>query len=539
MNENQTYLARANTLKDLPGRLGKYLEVPPGRRGITISSNGEIQTFGPGRHRVMSGSGRLLGRGAAFQAGIIPGESFTARVKAENLLSGDDELLDASLLCEVEIVDPARFFTRQVLPRQVIHGNSLDLSSESGWELLGALARRYEAADLVHGAPTERILPQIRAGLGPLLMDQGLQLGNIQLLTFWRIEDRALAAEKALAFQDRLRDVELEEKMAQIETEAQFDDFVHQLEPDMEEKIGLHPVEIEDTDAAAEGEGKFISILDSFRTWINFESKKDERGRHFRIDGLFRRLGKKKEAPAKGRRRPERWWLPRVIWMGFVIVAAYGLTRLVNWIAGAAESGARWEFYLTIWGFAAIVIFESLRSLFQKREEFEEVHWAEPGATFVDDLVGQDRVQADGLIRNQCDSDLHNAQDMLNDLRSRAYKNGAEELALQIRSLEKKFHRTREELMNPNIGVPPYVTDLKVSRRMWDDLLDYDEQLLVRASALSEDVQALQQEYAQGAEITPEKLNQLEGRLDAFLHNFKNRNQALKAPDEQKDQYRL
>ena len=128
---------------------------------------------------------------------------------------------------------------------------------------------------------------------------------------------------------------------------------------------------------------------------------------------------------------------------------------------------------------------------------------------------------------------------MLNDLRSRAYKNGAEELALQIRSLEKKFHRTREELMNPNIGVPPYVTDLKVSRRMWDDLLDYDEQLLVRASALSEDVQALQQEYAQGAEITPEKLNQLEGRLDAFLHNFKNRNQALKAPDEQKDQYRL
>jgi len=225
--------------------------------------------------------------------------------------------------------------------------------------------------------------------------------------------------------------------------------------------------------------------------------------------------------------------------MGFVLVAAYGLTRLVNWIAGAAESGARWEFYLTIWGFAAIVIFESLRSLFQKREEFEEVHWAEPGATFVDDLVGQDRVQADGLIRNQCDSDLHNTQDMLNNLRSRAYKNGAEELALQIRSLEKKFHRTREEVMNPNIGVPPYVTDLKVSRRMWDDLLDYDEQLLVRASALSEDVQALQQEYARGAEITSEKLNQLEGRLDAFLHQFKNRNQALRAPDEQKDQYRL
>jgi len=225
--------------------------------------------------------------------------------------------------------------------------------------------------------------------------------------------------------------------------------------------------------------------------------------------------------------------------MGFVLVAAYGLTRLVNWIAGAAESGARWEFYLTIWGFAAIVIFESLRTLFQRREELEEVHWAEPGTTFVDDLVGQDRVQADGLIRNQCESDLRNAQDMLNDLRSRVYQSGAEDLALRMKVMEKKFQESRKLVMDINVGVPPYVTDLKVSRRMWDDLLDYDEQLLVRSSAMSDDVQLLQQEFAQGAEITPEILDQLEGRLDAILHQFKNRNQALRAPDEQKDQYRL
>ena len=539
MKENQNYLARAYKLKDLAGRLGKYLEVPPGRRGITISSNGDVSTFSPGRHRVLSAVGRLLGRAAAFRAGVIRDGSFTAWVKAENLLSGDDELVDASLLCEVEIVDEERFFTQQVLPRRVIHGNSIDISSEAGWELFGALIRRYAVADLIHGAPTEHMLPQIRAGLDPILVDQGLQLGYLQMLSFWRTEDRALAAEKALVFKDRLRDAELEEKMARIETETQFDDFVRQLEPGMEEKIGLHPVEVRDEDAAAEGEGKSLSILDSFRTWINFESKKDERGRHFRIDGLFRRLGNKKDTPLRGRKQPKRWWLPRVLWMGFVLVAAYGLTRLVNWIAGAAESGARWEFYLTIWGFAAIVIFESLRTLFQRREELEEVHWAEPGTTFVDDLVGQDRVQADGLIRNQCESDLRNAQDMLNDLRSRVYQSGAEDLALRMKVMEKKFQESRKLVMDINVGVPPYVTDLKVSRRMWDDLLDYDEQLLVRSSAMSDDVQLLQQEFAQGAEITPEILDQLEGRLDAILHQFKNRNQALRAPDEQKDQYRL
>ena len=156
----------------------------------------------------------------------------------------------------------------------------------------------------------------------------------------------------------------------------------------------------------------------------------------------------------------------------------------------------------------------------------------------MDDLVGNDRPQADRLVRNQCDRELGNAQDMLNDMRSRIYKSGDEDAALSVRSLEKKLARVREDVMNPKMGEPPYVTDLKVGRKLWLDMLDYDEQVLVRVSALSEDTQELQQKYTQG-KFDLEILNQLEGRLDAFLHHFKNRAQAPQASQEEKDQYRI
>ena len=535
MNANHTYLARAFTLKELPGRLGKFLDVPPGWRGITVSRHGKVKNFGPGRQRVLSAGARLLGRGAGFTAGIIPEGFFSARLKAENLLSGDDQLMDASLLCEVEIIDGERFFTRQVLPRGIVQGNSLDLRSEVAWELLGALTRRYAAADLVHGHPLERMLPQIRAGLEALLSDQGLGLSYISLVTFWRAEDRALAAEKAQALKDRLREAELDEKMAQVESEAQFDDFVRQLEPHLDEALGLHPVE----DETGPQEKRAPAILDSFRTWLNIETKKDAGGRRIRIDGLFRRKGKfEEETSRRGRRRPQRWWLKRVIWMGFVILAAYALTRLVNWIAGPAEWSARWEFYLAVGGFAALAVLESLKSLFQGWEELQKVHWTEPGTTFVDDLVGHDRLAADALVREQCATDLHNAQNMLNDLRSRVYKSGDDDTALAARDPEKAVAQAREHVLDPKFGIPPYVTDLNVSRPMWEDNLDYDEGLLVRSSALNEDAQALLQRHS-GGEFEPQYLDQLRARLDAFVHRFNNRSQALKASEKDQKPYRM
>jgi hypothetical protein len=533
---NTTPLAKHDKLTDLPGRFGKSIEVPPGRQGVVIK-DGVPETYPSGRHQITSPLEWARGVGSGLTVGYVPGEPFTVRVKAENLLSADRELMDASLLCEVEIVDAARFFTQVVLPQGEISGENLDLPSEGAFEALGTLTRQYASGDLVRGVAIENMLSQIRLQLEAVFNGHGLYLDYVLLISFWRSSDRALAAEKALLVQDRLRDVELQNRMAEVESDIQFQDFVNQLEPELTEKVGLHPVV--ETAPEDEDSEKGTTILDSFRTWIKFESNKDETGRHFRIDGLFKRLGKDSPLPALGRRRRAgRWWLPRVLWMGFVVFIAFVLTMIVNWIAGSANWGDRWQFYLGVWGFAAIAILESLRTLFQKREEMESQRWTEAGYTFVDDLVGNDRLQADKLVRNQCQREVENAQAVLNDLRSRVYKRGEEDTALQIRSLEKKLGRVREEVLNPRVGQPPYMTDLKINRKLWLEMLDYDEQILVRASALGADAQELQQKYAQG-QFDVHHLEQLEGRLDAFLHYFKSRSQAPRISAGETDQYRI
>ena len=118
------------------------------------------------------------------------------------------------------------------------------------------------------------------------------------------------------------------------------------------------------------------------------------------------------------------------------------------------------------------------------------------------------------------------------------YQDGNAELALVIRNLEKKVGRAREDVQDPKTGVPPYITDLKISRGLWEDLLDYDERLLVRMSALNADVQTLQQDTANGT-LNQERLNKIENVLDAFLFHFRNRSQTLRASEKEIQAYRL
>ena len=127
-NSTKLPLARAFTLKQLPGRLGKTLQVPPGRQGISLNTGGRVRLFPPGAHRVLNAFERLKGQGAGLRAGYIPAQGFQAGLKTANLLSGDNELLDASLLCLVEVSDPARFFAELVIPHEQLNTGLIDLS---------------------------------------------------------------------------------------------------------------------------------------------------------------------------------------------------------------------------------------------------------------------------------------------------------------------------------------------------------------------------------------------------------------------------
>jgi len=525
-------LGRAFRLKEIPGWLNKYLDVPPGRRGVAIDAAGRARTFLPGRHRLLSFWERVRGRGVGLLAGYVPAEPFATRLEAPYLLSGDGELIDASLILAAEVSDAARFFTEQVVPRGELRMASLDLSEADSQATLGALARQYAAEDLIHGLPTSRLAGEAQARLEPFLHSQGLRLSAVQFLTFWHSDDRAAVAEKVQALQERLQEVELQAKMAKVENETQLTEFIQQMAPGLVEEAGLRPVaEAVGEPPPAEGKGVRPSLGERFRTLLSTETSK-EPGRQRRAwESLFHRGGKPAEAvPAVKTRRPPRYWyLGRVLWMVFVLGLGLGLTRLVNWLAQAASWGGRLEILLAIWAFVVVALLESLKVLFERREELSETTYPLPGFTYIDDLVRDDRPRADRLVREQSSQELLHVRDILNELRGRVYRAGDADSALRIKELERKFEGRAAEVQRVDFGRPVYVTDLQISRRAWDDLLDYDEDLLLFANALNDKASAIQQRYTSG-ELSMDLLTSLESELDAFAHRFAGRERAIQMP---------
>ena len=532
MTENQIPLARHYNLEELPGKKSRQLDVPPGRLGVVITADGALQTYQPGQHTLAAG-GRGSEVAAGMKVGFVPAAGFNARLKAENLLSRDSALLDASLLCAVEIFDLAGFFTQYVVPRGVIHGDVMDLPAQSAWDILAPGVRRNLAVDLLAGRHGDALMADIRPGLEPALNQLGLHLDFFHFISFLRSEDRLIAAEQALALEQRLQDVENRRKITAAKSRQDLTDALSEMGIHEEQSVTVHPLH----DPEPSADALQPTFLSGLTAWVSDLGNKETRRDHFRLGNLFQRKDKAKTqttlAPRRGRRYPRYWWRRHVIWMVFVLLLAIGLTKVVNFLAGDADGSNRWEFYFIVWGAVAGILFDSIKKLFQKYDELQHAYWVDPGTTFVDDLVGQDRAQADVLVRDQTHNDLQTAQSALNDLRSRVFAQGEENLALELRALEKEFANAREMVMNPNLGVPPYVTDLKINRKLWDDLLDYDEGLLVRSSALGEDVQSLVQESTRG-QIGPDKLNQLRASLDALKHHFANRSQALKISEEQK-----
>jgi len=261
---------------------------------------------------------------------------------------------------------------------------------------------------------------------------------------------------------------------------------------------------------------------------------RDSAGRHLNLNSLFRKKEKSAPRPRK-RRMPRYWWLGRAMWMLFVVLVAAGLTKVINWLASGAESGDRWGFVLAVWTFAVVTLLESIKALYQKREKLSERYWMAEGDVYIDDLTGNNRQRADALVRQQCALDLNTARRHLNDLRARVYRGGDVDLALRIRQLEQKIDDVIRDVNNPNFGSAPYISDLKIGKPIFEKMLDYDEALLERCSALSDKASTLQKRFGKG-EFQPEMIDQWEADLDVFLHRFASRSRALKADNEDNDE---
>lgn len=233
-------LACAYHLKELRGLIGKSMEVPGARLGVVIYPGGKVGTFPPGKHRILTAFQRLRGLGVGLRAGYIPSGELSARVILEYLLSGDGELLDGRLICTVSIEDPGRFFNELVVPQGEIWAGEIDLDPQLVKDALGAITTQYAAADVVRGSLDGRLIGAAQSSLDAGLKNQGMKLKEILLLTLSRADHRALIEEKSQALRERLQEVEIQKKMSEIENQAQLNDFIQQLEPELKDAANFH-----------------------------------------------------------------------------------------------------------------------------------------------------------------------------------------------------------------------------------------------------------------------------------------------------------
>jgi hypothetical protein len=414
-NPSNLPLARAFTLKQLSGWLGKALDVPHGRQGISMNAAGRMRLFPPGRQRVLSVFERLAGHGAGLRAGFVPTQGFQASLKAPNLLSGDNELLDASLLCQVEVTDPPRFFTELVIPQGQVDSGLIDLSEVLSIETIGALAARYAARDLVSGLSTQRLATELFNVLQPALSGLGLRLVNLQWIVFWRAEKRVEIAEKAQALDDRLKELVLDKEMAALERQAKREDFIRQFQ----EEVEARPVAVETptTGSAA----PTPPPVENMRGWLTIDTAKEGGKRHWRFEDLFNRRKKPPEEGLASRRQLKRWVKIQIIFL--LGLSSLGCLSTVGffWIAKAASWNVKWEFFMVIWGPVLGVLMGQAVVFFKKREDLDDLFWQSKGITEVDDLSRNNRQRADQLVREQCAEDMRHVQEILSDVQQRVY----------------------------------------------------------------------------------------------------------------------
>jgi hypothetical protein len=225
--------------------------------------------------------------------------------------------------------------------------------------------------------------------------------------------------------------------------------------------------------------------------------------------------------------------------MAFLILLGIGLTVLAFWLAQAFSWKNYMEVTIGIWTFILFGLLESIKVLYEKREHIAEIKWSKAGITYLDDLTDNNRQEVDQLVRAQARRDLNHIREILNDVRSRIYRGGNEDLALRIRDLERKFESASARLQNPDFGRAPYLDPkLHINSHVWENMLDYDELLLIRGTALSEDAQEIQQNVSQ-SQVSQEFFDKLEARLDAYMHEFENRGRTLRSSDAELARYRI
>ena len=468
-------IARAFSLDELPGWLGKRLDVPQGKQGIIIDASGRMDLVQQGKPKAITPLARINGKGIGLMAGYIPADEFQISVSLTNLLSGDDALLDADILFSAKVNNPRVFFTKLVVPQRELHvlpvleGNALHKMVEKVTQL-------YEREDALRHVPTHQLTSDTRSVLGNVFSLYGLQLVDIPMLLLRRSEDRLLVDEKLAELETALAGKQDDE-----DAHRHIEAAANQLLPG---SISLRS-------------GEKHALTDVVSGLRRVRLMKGRLGQHWVLKAL--RNPSADELDAKTNRALKRWRKLKIIWMSLLLLFGIGLTYLIIKLGFNMRSEAVIGFLLGTWGLLISLVVTAMKQLVQKQELiiFGAKSWKDLENARI--VSKNDRTEVDRLVRQQCSQELRNALDVLNASRAELFRSGKKDLALKIKDLEKKIENASSDMLSSDHGTPFYLSDISISELDWKRTLDDEEELIAYSIKLGDMAENLRLDLSQAS----------------------------------------
>ncbi len=502
-------IAEVVSISEMEGGSSKFLTVPEGFVGIAYCPNGPVETYQPGRHQVKKFSQRLFNQGGTTLYGLIPQGEIPLLIHAPYLSSRDGVLLDLRLFCRAKVIDPGLFFETEVLPMGEITPPVLEMDTEAASAIFSTLAAQYHWKELVEIFDLEKLRDLMFPELPHLLESHGLSLLSADQVVFYRSEERE----------------EAERKVSEIEKEAgklgiALPDDIHI----QDEKTGSWLGRFSFAGAGKVGEQDLIKEI---RMLFPDDSQKKRKRRRGMLERL---LQNRKHAGQESHvRLPRFWWLGRSSLILFLVSSGSVITAVVLKLGENVEGFDPWSFILVgVWGVILPLVFNSAYKMVEKREKLAEKHWAAPGSFYLDDLVKDNRQEADRVMRQHCAGELRQVVDVLHDIRKRVFTDGEMDKALKLRTLERKISDAADQVMSAQFAPAPYRQDVRLPERAWVKMLNYDEALMRFANGLSDAASKAQQFYVD-IQIGERTLLELERYVDLFMTKFAARSRLLKS----------
>ncbi len=515
------------TLADLPGFIAKQFEVPPGHIGLVVDGKGKTRTLPPGRHKVIGFWRRLLGRVSDWQFAILPSGPFPLRVPVPRLRAGDGGWIDVEVLAMLRVSDPARAAAALATPINLAAALSAGMEGPARQAVSG-----WAAGDVNRPEIAGRLASLLRPALEAQVEGLGLALEQVVAVTACLSDEAVAVAQKMADIEAALAQVEMEKKMSQLGTEAEWRDFARQLEADYElpkdTLQGAMPTAPETEDGTSAPGSNAARLRQTARGYA--ASRKAAVA--VRLERLLGKRKPKRKPKSKPAKPPfSHWWERIVPWfkaLGMILM-------LVGLAAFAFQPGGdpmnRFGSFVSLLCTLPEAVMLLAAAFWMERQAAIKRRGVNPSTPRLERLGRGDRQQMDTLVRAQVARELRALADKLQDARNRAYREGWREEAMQLKDIETRADRFRQAVEAQSYGPAAYLTQARVSHKELATMLDYDEELLAQMAALNDQAESLRQAVLAGdSALAKELARQTESGLSVLDHQSQARSRFIQTP---------